>query len=77
MLARVRRSDPLDGLTEREREVLARHGGPVQPGDRGEALPQRPDHRDPRVSIFTKLDLAEVGAEDNRRVLAVLTYLRA
>ena len=77
LLARVRRSDPLDALTDREREVLAA----MAEGRSNQGIAERLFLSDRTIEthvsrIFTKLDLAEVGAEDNRRVLAVLTYLR-
>ena len=77
LLAQVRHSDPLDGLTDREREVLAA----MAEGRSNQGIAARLFLSDRTIEthvsrIFTKLDLAEVGAEDNRRVLAVLTYLR-
>ena len=77
LLAQVRHSDPLDGLTEREGEVLAA----MAEGRSNQGIAAKLFLSDRTIEthvsrIFTKLDLAEVGAEDNRRVLAVLTYLR-
>lgn len=77
LLAQVRHSGPLDGLTDREREVLAA----MAEGRSNQGIAARLFLSDRTIEthvsrIFTKLDLAEVGAEDNRRVLAVLTYLR-
>ena len=77
LLSQVRRSDPLAVLTEREREVLAA----MAEGRSNQGIAERLFLSDRTIEthvsrIFTKLDLAEVGAEDNRRVLAVLTYLR-
>jgi DNA-binding NarL/FixJ family response regulator len=77
LLAQVRRSDPLAALTEREREVLAAMAEGRSNQGIGATLFLSDRTIETHVSrIFTKLDLAEVGAEDNRRVLAVLTYLR-
>ena len=77
LLARSRRPDPLDELTEREREVL----GLVAEGltDRGiaERLWLTPRTVETHVRhILRKLELP-AGAENNRRVHAVLAYLRA
>jgi len=74
-----RRRDPgaLDSLTEREREVL-KH---MAEGRSNQAI-ERQMFLSPKTveahvrSLFIKLDLMP-AAEDNRRVLAVLTYLRA
>jgi DNA-binding NarL/FixJ family response regulator len=77
LMRRPRDPGPLDALTDREREVL----GLMAEGRSNGAIAQRL-----RVSqktlethvrqILQKLGLVE-SAEDNRRVLAVLTYLRA
>ena len=70
------RDEPLDRLTAREQEVLGADGrGPVQRLDR-----RRPHVTEKAVakhinSIFAKLDLP-VDLEVNRRVQAVLAYLR-
>ena len=77
MLGRRRRGGPLDALTERELEVLAgmaegRSNLTIATGlDVSEHAVQRYI-----AGIFAKLDLP-VGAEGHRRVLAVLTYIRA
>ncbi len=77
LLAQVRRSDPLAALTEREREVLAAMAEGRSNQGIGETLFLSDRTIETHVSrIFTKLGLTEVGAKDNRRVLAVLTYLR-
>jgi serine/threonine-protein kinase len=77
LLDRHRSPDPLTGLTGREREVL----GLVAEGltDRGiaERLWLTPNTVETHVRhILRKLDLPG-GAAQNRRVHAVLTYLRA
>jgi DNA-binding NarL/FixJ family response regulator len=76
LLNRRRDNDPLAELTERERQVL----GLMAEGRSNVAIT-----RQLRVSaktvethvanIFTKLDLLPT-ADDHRRVLAVVTYLR-
>jgi DNA-binding NarL/FixJ family response regulator len=76
LLGRGREPGPLDGLTPREREVLAlmaegRSNAAI--GDRL-ALTEKTVEGNVRT-ILSKLDL-EPAAEDHRRVLAVLTYLR-
>ena len=77
MVGRSRSAGPLDGLTEREREVLAL----MAEGRSNQAIEHRlflsPKTVEGHVrSIFTKLGL-EQAADDHRRVLAVLTYLRS
>jgi DNA-binding NarL/FixJ family response regulator len=71
-----RNRDPLRRLSDREREVLAL----MAEGRSNAAIGRHLHVTDAAVgkhitSIFTKLDLAQAG-DDNRRVLAVLTYLR-
>ncbi|MFF1555537.1 response regulator [Rhodococcus erythropolis] len=71
-----RRRDPLDRLTPREREVLA----VMAEGHSNAAIAQRLVISDAAVvkhvgNIMMKLDLPP-NAEQNRRVAAVLTYLR-
>jgi DNA-binding NarL/FixJ family response regulator len=76
LLGRRRSRHPLDDLTEREREVLAI----MAEGRSNQAICQRlflsPKTVEAYVrSVFTKLGL-HPGADDNRRVLAVLAFLR-
>jgi serine/threonine-protein kinase len=71
-----RTDDPVQGLSEREREVLAL----VAEGLTNQGISKRLFITDRTVEahvrqIFTKLGLDE-SPESNRRVLAVLTYLR-
>jgi DNA-binding NarL/FixJ family response regulator len=76
ILAR-RRSSALDSLTPREREVLALMAEGRSNQAISEQLVITPGAVEKHVSsIFGKLDLP-AGVEDNRRVLAVLTYLRS
>ena len=75
LLARSRRHDPLAVLTDREREVL----GLMAAGRSNAAIARTIFVTDKTVEahirgIFTKLDL-DAGADDHRRVLAVVTYL--
>lgn len=76
LLARQRRKNPLDRLTPREREVLAK----MAEGHSNASIARGLSVSDAAVAkhvgnIFMKLDLP---AEDgHRRVLAVLAYLRA
>nr|WP_203722841.1 response regulator transcription factor [Streptomyces coelicoflavus] len=72
-----RRRDPLERLTPREREVLAL----IAEGKSNGAVARRLVVSEAAVgkhigSILTKLDLPP-ATETHRRVLAVLTYLRA
>jgi len=76
MLGRRRDEGPLDSLTEREREVL----GLMAEGRTNRAIAAELFVSERAVerhvtSIFGKLDLPS-GAQDHRRVLAVLAYLR-
>jgi DNA-binding NarL/FixJ family response regulator len=76
LVGRKRSRSPLDELTGREREVLQ----VMAEGRSNQAICQRL-YLSPKTvegyvrSVFTKLGL-EQGSDDNRRVLAVLTYLR-
>jgi DNA-binding NarL/FixJ family response regulator len=77
LLGRRRRDDPLTELTEREREVLAL----MAEGRSNHAIAEQLVVTERAVekhvtSIFSKLDLTP-APEDHRRVLAVLTFLRA
>jgi DNA-binding NarL/FixJ family response regulator len=77
MIGRRRVEDPLDELSEREREVLAG----MAEGQSNGAIAQSLGLSDRAVerhvgAIFTKLDLP-AGNEGHRRVLAVLRYLRS
>jgi len=77
LLGRRRRDDPLAALTPREREVL----GLMAEGRSNAALAQALVVTERAVekhvtSIFGKLGLSP-AAEDHRRVLAVLAYLKA
>jgi DNA-binding NarL/FixJ family response regulator len=77
LVARKRAQGPLDKLTEREREVLALVAEGRSNGAIGEQLFLSTKTVDSYISqVFTKLDLHE-SPEQNRRVLAVLTYLRS
>ena len=76
LVGRKRTRSPLDELTGRERDVLQ----VMAEGRSNQAICQRL-YLSPKTvegyvrSVFTKLGL-EQGSDDNRRVLAVLTYLR-
>ena len=77
LVGRRRRSDPLDELTDREREVL----GLVAEGLSNQAIAARLFVTERTVEahitqIFLKLGLGE-NADSHRRVLAVLAYLQA
>jgi serine/threonine-protein kinase len=69
--------DPLEDLTAREREVLALMAEGRTNGAICELLFLSRRTVECHVrSIFSKLDLQE-GPDEDRRVLAVLTYLRS
>ena len=77
LLGRRRRDDPLTELTEREREVLAL----MAEGRSNQAIAEQLVVTERAVekhvtSIFSTLELAP-APEHHRRVLAVLTFLRA
>jgi DNA-binding NarL/FixJ family response regulator len=76
LVARPRRDSPLETLTERERDVL----GLMAEGRSNQAIAGQlwmsPKTVETHVgAIFSKLRLAP-AAEDHRRVLAVLAFLR-
>jgi serine/threonine-protein kinase len=77
LVARKRARGPLEVLTEREREVLALLAEGRSNGAIGKQLFLSRKTVDAHVSqIFSKLGLHE-SPEQNRRVLAVLTFLRS
>jgi len=77
LLGRRRRGNPLDGLSPREREVLALMAEGRNNAAIAAELVVTEGAVEKHVSgIFAKLGLATT-ATDHRRVLAVLTYLRA
>jgi DNA-binding NarL/FixJ family response regulator len=77
MLRRKRADDPLEELTPREREVLGLMAEGRSNRAVAEALVVTERAVEKHVtSIFGKLRLT-ASPEDHRRVLAVLTYLRA
>jgi DNA-binding NarL/FixJ family response regulator len=77
LVARQARTGLLDSLSEREHEVLRRMGQGRSNIGIGQELHLSPRTVEAHVaSVFSKLGLP-AGADDNRRVLAVLTWLRA
>jgi DNA-binding NarL/FixJ family response regulator len=77
LLARSRRRHPLEGLTQRERQVLqlmaeGRSNGAIA----GQLVVTEGAVEKHVSSIFTKLDLSPAET-DHRRVLAVLRYLQS
>ena len=73
----TRRTDPLQALTPREREVLALMAEGRSNAAIAERLVVSAGAVEKHVSnIFTKINLPDLGA-DNRRVLAVLAWLKA
>jgi DNA-binding NarL/FixJ family response regulator len=77
LVGRRRGADPVDALTPREREVL----GLMAEGRSNQGIAERLVVTERAVekhvtSIFSKLRLP-AAAEDHRRVLAVLAYLRS
>jgi DNA-binding NarL/FixJ family response regulator len=76
LVARRRRHNPLDRLTPREQELLSLMAEGRSNQGICDLLYLSPKTVETHIrSVFTKLDLVDVP-EDNRRVLAVLTYLR-
>ena len=76
LVGRARARNPLDSLSEREREVLAM----MAEGRSNQAICEQlflsPKTVEAHVhNVFAKLDLHQ-AADTNRRVLAVLAYLR-
>lgn len=76
LLANKRAGDPLEQLTERERDILELMAAGRSNSAISEMLFLSPKTIETHVrSMFNKLKLP-VAADDHRRVLAVLTYLR-
>jgi DNA-binding NarL/FixJ family response regulator len=76
LLARRRRVDPIDELTPREREVLALMAEGRSNQGISRTLWLSPKTVETHIrGAFAKLGIKE-APEDNRRVLAVLAYLR-
>jgi serine/threonine-protein kinase len=76
LVARPRRNNPLDTLTERELAVLALMAeGRSNQAIAGQLYMSAKTVETHVGSIFAKLDLRP-APEDHRRVLAVLTYMR-
>ena len=77
LLSRERRTDPLGALSEREREVLEN----VAEGLTNAEIARRLFITERTVEVHTKQIFNKLGLDDapstNRRVMAVLTYLRA
>jgi DNA-binding NarL/FixJ family response regulator len=77
LVGRARQDNPLEALTDREREVLSLMAEGRSNQGIAEALSLSASSVEDHVSsIFTKLGLASTP-DDSRRVLAVLTYLRS
>jgi DNA-binding NarL/FixJ family response regulator len=77
LLNRRRRQDPLDALTQREREVIALMAEGRSNHSIADSLSLAPKTVEAYISsIFGKLGLEPTGT-DHRRVLAVLAYLQA
>ena len=76
LVGRRRRADPVETLSAREREVLELMAEGRSNRAIGERLSLSPKTVEAHVStIFSKLGI-EGTADDNRRVLSVLTWLR-
>ena len=77
LVARKRKARPLEVLSAREREVLSLMAEGRSNGAIAERLVVTPRAIEKHITnIFEKLDLG-AAVEDHRRVLAVLTFLRA
>jgi serine/threonine-protein kinase len=77
LIGRQRRNNPLDELTDRERDVLSRMAEGRSNGAIAVALDMAERTVESHVrNIFTKLGLLP-EADDHRRVRAVLLYLQA
>lgn len=77
MLERRRRASPLDELTDRQRAVLSLMAQGRSNHAIGDQLGLTPKTIEAHIrAIFGKLDLQST-ADDHRRVLAVLAYLRS
>ncbi len=77
LVGKTRAPSPLDSLTAREREVLALMAEGLTDRGIGERLFVAPKTVETHIRhIFAKLGLPETAA-DNKRVQAVLAYLRA
>ena len=77
LVDRPREADPLDDLTEREREVLALMAEGLTDRGISERLFVTPKTTETHIRhIFSKLGIP-VAPQHNRRVHAVLAYLRA
>jgi DNA-binding NarL/FixJ family response regulator len=77
LLSRARRRGPLDSLTHRERDVLALMAeGRSNAGIAAQLLLSDRTVETHVSRIFSKLGLVEEPLSGNRRVLAVLAYLR-
>ena len=76
LLSRHHRVDPIAELTPREREILALMAEGRSNRGICQTLWLSPKTVETHIrAVFSKLGIAE-AAEDNRRVLAVLTYMR-
>ena len=77
LIGRRREVDPLEGLTRRERDVLALMAEGRSNRAIGERLFLSPKTVEAHVrAIFSKLGIEDT-ADDNRRILSVLAWLRA